>query len=582
MSDIFISYARPNEPIAKMLADAMREAGYTVWRDDELPAHRSYSEVIEERLRAAKAVVVIWSDDAARSQWVRAEADAAREAGTLVQLSVDGSTPPLPFNQIQCADLKGWMGDRSAAGWIKVESSVAVLAGRAGDDARDTTAGARADRLAVCVLPFTNMSGDAEQEYFSDGISEDIITDLSKVSALSVIARNTAFSFKGKGIDVKQIAQQLGVSHVLEGSVRKAGGRVRINAQLIDGKYGDHVWADRYDRELDDIFAIQDEISKAIVNALRVQLLPQEKKAIETRGTSSSEAYNLYLMARQQRISGNDGDKRREEVIVRICQQAVTIDPEYAKAWALMAHAQAELRENFDVEVDPLPATEKALQLQPGLAEAHVVKAILHNADGNFDEALSEVDKALESDPENFEANQVKAFLLFRNKQLKEAIPFFDKAASMNDTDYRDAGMLTTCYQAIGDDEGLKRAAGMVQERAEKAFKEDPSNSAALGYGACALAVLGERERAKEWIQRAHMLDPDNMTMQYNLACAEVMYLQDKDAALNILDHVFANCAPSMVTHCDADPDMDPLREDSRYREMIEKARDRLGMTATT
>ena len=129
-----------------------------------------------------------------------------------------------------------------------------------------------------------NMSGDPEQEYFSDGITEDIITDLSKVSALSVVARNTAFTFKGHTVDVKEVAQSLGVDHVLEGSVRKAGNRVRITAQLIDGKAGDHLWADRYDRDLTDIFVIQDEISKEIVRALRLRLLPEEEQAIEAAG----------------------------------------------------------------------------------------------------------------------------------------------------------------------------------------------------------------------------------------------------------------------------------------------------------
>ena len=131
------------------------------------------------------------------------------------------------------------------------------------------------------MLPFVNMSGDAEQEYFSDGISEDIITDLSKVSALSVIARNTAFTFKGKTVDVPDVARELDVSHVLEGSVRKAGKRVRITAQLIDGAAGDHVWAERYDRDLTDIFAIQDEISKAIVEALQDEAAAAGKEAIE-------------------------------------------------------------------------------------------------------------------------------------------------------------------------------------------------------------------------------------------------------------------------------------------------------------
>src|SRR5437764_7352055 len=153
---------------------------------------------------------------------------------------------------------------------------------------------ARAGRASICVLPFANISGDAEQEYFSDGISEDIITDLSKVSALNVVSRNTAFTFKGKSVDVRQVANQLKVSHVLEGSVRKAAGRVRITAQLIDGSNDSHVWAERFDRDLNDIFAIQDEISRAIVEALRVKLLPEEKKAIEWRGTDTVDTYTVY------------------------------------------------------------------------------------------------------------------------------------------------------------------------------------------------------------------------------------------------------------------------------------------------
>ena len=141
--------------------------------------------------------------------------------------------------------------------------------------ARDAAAGGPGAQLSICVLPFANMSGDPEQEYFSDGISEDIITDLSKVSALAVTARNTAFTFKGKHVDVGQVARQLKVSHVLEGSVRKAGQRVRITAQLIDGTSGSHVWAERYDRDLNDIFALQDEISQAIVAAMKLKLLPR-------------------------------------------------------------------------------------------------------------------------------------------------------------------------------------------------------------------------------------------------------------------------------------------------------------------
>jgi adenylate cyclase len=355
MTDVFVSYARKDEPRAQQVADTLRQCGRSVWRDEDLPAHRPYADVIQERLKSAKAVVVLWSTESSKSQWVRAEADEARSAGTLVQATLDGCIPPLPFNQIQCANLTDWSGENETAGWRKLLASVEALAptaesGKAPDKRQ-------ADReISVCVLPFVNMSGDAEQEYFSDGISEDITTDLSKVSALEVIARNTAFAFKGQSVDVCEIARKLNVSHVLEGSVRKAGNRVRITAQLIDGRTGGHVWADRYDRDLTDIFAIQDEISKAIVEALKIRLLPDEKKALEKRGTTSAEAYNLYLMARKYWISGNYGDVRREERVVRICERAVEIDPDYARAWGLIALAQTNLWFTFNRKAEQAKA----------------------------------------------------------------------------------------------------------------------------------------------------------------------------------------------------------------------------------
>ena len=251
------------------------------------------------------------------------EAAEGRDTGRLVPVSIGGSRPPLGFRQFHTVELANWNGDGTPERLVDLLEAISKTAGNSAA-AKAPAAAAEVQKPAagpsVCVLPFVNMSGDPEQEYFSDGITEDIITDLSKVSALLVIARNTAFTFKGRVMDVKEVAQALDVSHVLEGSVRKAGARVRITAQLIDSKTGGHLWADRYDRDLTDIFAIQDEISKAIVAALRVKLLPEEKKAIETRGTASVEAYNLYLMARQHWINGSFGDIRRDETIVRIWQ----------------------------------------------------------------------------------------------------------------------------------------------------------------------------------------------------------------------------------------------------------------------
>jgi len=582
MADIFVSYGRSTEAQAQQVADALRAAGYSVWRDDELPAHRAYGDVIEERLRGAKAVVVLWSAEAARSQWVRAEADIAREAGTLVQVTMDGILPPLPFNQIQCADLNGWSGDTGTVGWRKVESSIALLVGspvQPGSPPERKSAPVR--RVAICVLPFINMSGDPEQEYFSDGITDDIITDLSKVSALSVTARNTAFTFKGQALDVGQIARQLSVTHVLEGSIRKSGDRVRINAQLIDAEAGDHVWADRYDRDLTDIFAIQDEISKAIVAALRLKLLPKEKKAIETRGTSNVEAYNLYLMARQHWISGNDGDIRRDEVVVRISRQATELDPNYADAWALIALAQAELRFRHDKPQDALAAAERALELDPNLPEALCVKArYLADEDGKPEEADRQIQTALRQDPESWEVNKEAARLLSRSGKMREAIPYFEKAASLMDSDFHSTGMLETCYGAIGDPEGLHRASQMTLERTQRALSHDPSNGSALGHGAVALAALGEGDRAKEFIKRALLMDPDNLTMRWNLACALSRHLRDKTAAIELLGTFIDRVPPAMVKYLRLDTDLDPLRDEPRFEEMVRAQEKRVASAA--
>src|SRR5258708_492539 len=285
VANVFLSYAREDEAAAKQLAEGIRGAGHEVWWDRHIQGGSRFSTEIDRALKSAEAVVVLWSPASVDSAWVQDEAAEGRDSGRLIPVSLAGTRPPLGFRQFHTVELGKFNG---AAG--ELDDLLDAISKTAGSKASETAASQAAEHKAsrgvsACVLPFVNMSGDPEQEYFSDGITEDIITDLSKVSALLVIARNTAFTFKGRVMDVKEIARALDVTHVLEGSVRKAGSRVRITAQLIASATGGHVCADRYDRDLTDIFAIQDEISKAIVAALRGKLLPEEKKAIENRGT---------------------------------------------------------------------------------------------------------------------------------------------------------------------------------------------------------------------------------------------------------------------------------------------------------
>ncbi|HXU99193.1 MAG TPA: TIR domain-containing protein, partial [Caulobacteraceae bacterium] len=573
MSDIFISYARSTAAKAQQVAEALRALGYGVWRDDELPAHRAFAEVIEERLKAAKAVVVVWSAEAAASEWVQSEADRARAERKLVQLRVDDAPLPMPFDRIQCADLTNWSGEPDAPGWKKVAASIADLIAPAAAPAAPAGPRHRNPKQAsICVLPFANMSGDPEQEYFSDGISEDIITDLSKVSALSVVSRNTAFSFKGRSIDVRGVAGQLGVGHVLEGSVRKAGNRVRITAQLIEAADDSHVWAERYDRDLTDIFELQDEISRAIVAALKLKLLPQEKQAIGRRGTDSVEAYNLFLMARQQHLAGNYGDPRREEAMIRMCQRAVEIDPAYAQAWSLLAYAQSSLRYNRGRDgEDGRAAADKAMQLDPTLAEPHAVKAKNLAETGRLPEALVEVETALALGPDSVEVFVTAGLLSMYDHRMADAERYYAKAVEMDETSVGPAGLLVTIREMLGDADGARRAAEICLARAEKLLAQDRNNGNALAFAVGAMAVLGQAERAREWMNRALLVDPDNLLMRYNFACALVRFGEAQEA-IDMLAPVLTTSPASMITHARVDGDLDPLRADPRFIALLAQA----------
>ena len=580
MARVFLSYARDDVELAKRLAGLIGHAGHQVWWDREIHGGSHFSNEIDKALQDAEAVLVLWTEVSIRSAWVQDEAAEGRDSGRLVPAVLNGVRPPLGFRQYQSIELGAWTGEGEPQQFDVLLKAISKNGDGKVEVRKPAHAPAQEEAsYSICVLPFANMSGEGEQEYFSDGITEDIITDLSNVSALSVVARNTAFTFKAQSLDVKEVAQKLGVSHVLEGSVRKAGNRVRITAQLIDGTKGDHVWAARFDRDLTDIFAIQDEISKAIVDALKVKLLPEEKKAIENRGTTNVDAYNLYLMARQQWISGAQGNPRREEAIIRLCHEAVALDPNYAQAWALMGFAQLELRFWHGKDENALPAAERALAINPKMPEALCIKARYLEEEGRGDDAQQEIKRALAIDPESWEVNREVARMLFRHGKLGEAVPHFEKAAALMDTDWHNPLMLTTCYRSTGDEQLRRRAAKTTFERAERAIARDPTDGPALAAGADALAILGEKERSLEWIRRALFLDPDNLVMRYNLGCALIQDHEAIDEAVKTFQPFFEKLqSPMHLRHLEVDPDLGPIRDDPRFEKMLAAAKERLGM----
>ena len=614
---IFISYASQDAEVAQSICATLRQAGIEVWIDQsELRGGDAWDASIRRQIRECTLFVPLISSNSNtrgegyfRLEWKLAVDRThlmADDQPFLLPLVID-DTPDAAARVPDLFRERQWM--RLRDGQLPrefVERLVSLLAlpsppaspastgiAMPGSPHQQQTAAlvtqslraepavATSQRVRLCVLPFANMSGDPEQEYFSDGITEDVITDLSKISALWVAARNTAFTFKGKNVDVLQVARQLKASHVLEGSVRKAGRRVRITAQLIDGASGGHVWAERYDRDLEDIFALQDQISEAIVTALKLKLLPEEKKAIEARGTTNPQAYKLYLMARHS-LMGNVGAARNSEAIIRLCQRATQIDPDYDRAWALMAWAQGQLRLMAGKTGDGgLAAAERALALNPRLAEAHAAKARVLTAEAQFAEAKIEVETALELDLESYEVNITAARWCYAMRDHRQAISFFEKAASETVTDFWAAGMLPGLYLAVHDPEGARVAARRAAERCERVVAIEPDNGSAIAFLVTALAVLGEAERKNEWIERAVLLDPDNMNMHYNLACVLIAIAHDNNAGLDLLAFVLNRCLADTVNWMQSDVDLDPVRDHPRFRAMLAGAQARLGMRST-
>ncbi len=382
VSDIFISYARSTATQAHQIGNALRSLGYAVWRDDELPAHRAYADVIEAQLQAAKAVVVVWSADAVRSEWVRSEADRARVDRKLVQLSIDGSALPMPFDQIQCADLIGWNGNPRAAGWRTVVESVAVLTGSAPDTSAQvaTAEPGQPAEVILAVLPFDNLSSDPEMQFFSDGVSEEIIQRLSRGAKLKVIGRTSSFQFRGER--KAEAAQTLNCSHVLDGSIRRASGRVRITVHLVEASSGTTLWSDRYDRGLEDIFSVQDDISENIAGALN-----QAFSSFSTQVVDPT-VYDLYL-----RTSAKSFAPDELRTNVGLLEVATQRAPHFAEAWARLAYLRSFLHfyqpftERAASAALVAQEAERALALDPQNADALVAKFFVIATFGRFVEA---------------------------------------------------------------------------------------------------------------------------------------------------------------------------------------------------
>ncbi|HKY97557.1 MAG TPA: protein kinase [Gemmatimonadaceae bacterium] len=422
---------------------------------------------------------------------------------------------------------------------------------------------------SVAVLPFANMSADAENEYFADGMAEEIINALSKVQGLRVASRTSSFAFKGKNEDIGEIGRKLKVSTVLEGGVRKLGNRLRITCELVNVADGYHLWSERYDREIEDIFAIQDDISQAIVKALRVILTEGEKKAIESKPRTNIQAYDYYLRGRQ---FIHQLRRRSLEYARQMFNKAIELDPAYALAYTGVADASSLLYQYFDARDFNLrqadKASKKALELEPELAEAQVSRGIVASLKRNFTEAEESFTKAMKLEPKMFEAPYWYGMGLMAEGRFEEAIKMFDRASSLRPEDYQSAHFAGQAYNAMGmieqKEENLRRGLKLM----EGSLELNPDDARAANLAAGVFASLGEEENAIKYGERSLAIDPEDPMLLYNVAC---MY-----SSLGRTDQAIA-CLERSVDKgfghrewIDNDPDLAPLRNNPRYQAIVD------------
>ena len=423
---------------------------------------------------------------------------------------------------------------------------------------------------SVAVLYFANLSGDKEDEYFRDGMTEDVLTELSKIKGLHLFPRSAMLAFRDKSLPANQIGQQLGAGYVLDGSIRRAGNRLRITAQLAETRTGHSIWAERYDRELRDVFAIQDEIARNIARALRVMLTEKEKREIEKIPTSEVQAYDYYLRGRQFFYQFR---RKGQEFARQMFARAIVIDPGYARAYAGVADCCSFLYMWFDANEDNLreavAASRRAIELDPESAEAHASRGLAESLSKNYLEAEKEFETAIRLDPHLFEGYYFYGRSCFAQAQYQRAASLFEKASEVNPDDYQATSLSALCYSAMGQREKEVELQRETVRKIERHLQLHPDDSRAVYLGAAALCSVGERARSLEWAERALAMEPGESSALYNVACVYSL-LGEADKSMDCLEQAFRQ-GYGQLEWIENDPDYVSLRDHPRFRALVEQ-----------
>jgi adenylate cyclase len=468
------------------------------------------------------------------------------------------------------------LGDRSLKGVGPIglylvalkEPAIAPQLSRAGSasaQAAEEEAGLR----SIAVLPFADLSAQHDQEYFSDGVAEEILNALTKVAGLRVPARTSCFAFRGKSVDAREIGKRLGVETLLDGSIRKAGNRVRISVQLIDARNGYQLWSERFDREIEDIFAIQDEIARSVLDALGLSLTEREERRFLKPSTANVQAYEFYLRGRKLFQSWT---RQNMEFARQMFLRAVAIDPDFASAWAGLANTYVDLyrwgRNLRDLE-EAQRISAHALKLDPNLAEAHVAIGQALAIQRRFKDAAAEFERAIGLDPTLFDAYYLYARSSFEAGDLEKAVQLFEKAHRSRPEDYQATALRALALHELGRADEAREADQEAVHLINKYLEVNPNEARAYSLGASPLARLGEREHSKQWSEQAIALAPNDPVVLYNAAC-NLAQLGEHDSALDGLERsIAAGVAVSdWIKH---DPDFESLRDHPRFQAIVRR-----------
>ena len=528
MADVFVSYARTDRMRVAPLVATLEAQGWSVWWDPAIAPGQEFDRLIDAELKAASAVLVVWTPDSVESRWVRGEARDGADRGILVPVRFGGASLPIDFRAIHTIDLDDAQVASRGPGVQEAVRALAVFVarGRATTTTRDPTPPPPAAfpgpaRAAICVLPFNSLSADPGQQVFSDGITEDIITELSRWRLLSVRSRSASFRYRGGAVDIAQVARELNVRYVVEGSVRRLGDRIRISVELIDAGTGSQVWAERFDRAQTDLFEVQDEVVQRIVSTLAGRVQVSDVERARRKPPASLDAYECVLR-------GNAlpwDDPAGAAAATHLFEKAVELDPGYGFAHGMLAMMRCDqwrndLANSEAVLEEAFALGTRAVELDDGESTCHSLLAQICLYRRSFELALQHMRRSVEINPNNqwnvADMGQVLAYLgradeaLAWFKRAKEIDPYFDPPWY-----WRQAGQTCMVLRRFED------ALSMFAHIPLRTFR-------VAAYMAACHARLGNAERARALAGECLSLRPEFSVRQF---MSKEPFKDDADAA---------------------------------------------------